>query len=107
MMLSDTVVAIDAMADLLGAVEQRLPAVDPGARAFGAGGAGLLGELGRDAYLVWQVGLDARVQEARAHGPRVRDLAQLVAEATGGLADADHAAGQGHRRPDGGVGGGS
>jgi hypothetical protein len=104
MMLTGTVGAVDAVADLLGAVEQRLPAVDPGATAFGAGGAGLLGQLGRDAYLVWQVGLAARVREARAHGPRVRDLAQLVAAAMGSLADADHNAGQAHRRPDGGAG---
>jgi hypothetical protein len=107
MMLNGTVVALDAVADLLGAVEQRLPAVDPGATAFGAGAVGLLGELGRNAYRVWQVGLDARVQEAQAHGPRVRDLAQLVAQATGSLAEADHSAGQAHRRPDGGAGGGS
>jgi hypothetical protein len=107
MMLTDTVVAIDAVADLLGAVEQRLPTVDPGATAFGAGGVGLLGELGRNAYVVWQVGLAARVHEARAHAPRVRDLAQLVADATGSLADADHSAGQAHRSPDGGAGAGS
>jgi hypothetical protein len=107
MMLSGTVIAIDAVADLLGAVEHQLAAIDPGATAFGAGAVGLLGDLGRDTYLVWQSGLDARVQEARAHGPRVRDLAHLVAEATGSLADAEHSAGQAHRRPDGGAGGGS
>jgi hypothetical protein len=101
-MLTGTVAAIDAVADLLGAAEQRLPAVDPGATAFGAGGLGLLGEVGRGAYLAWQTGLDARVREARAHEARVRELAQLVADATGGLADADHSAGQAHQSSDSG-----
>ena len=102
-MLTGTVEAIDAVADLLGAAEQRLPGVDPGPTAFGAGGLGLLGELGRDAYLAWQSGLEARVREAQAHEVRVRELAQLVADATGGLAEADHSAGQAHRSTDTGA----
>ena len=102
-MLTGTVGAIDTLADLLGAAEQRLPAVDPGPTAFGAGGLGLLAELGRDAYLLWQSGLDARVREARAHGMRVRELAQLVADATGGLAEADRSAGQAHQSTDAGA----
>jgi len=97
MMLAGTVTAIHATADLLGAAERRLPAVDPGATAFGAGGLGLLGEVGREAYLRWQEAIDARLREARAHAARVRELAELVAHATGSLSEAHHSAGRAQR----------
>jgi hypothetical protein len=97
MMLAGTVTAIHATADLLGDAERRLPAVDPGATAFGAAGLGLLGEVGREAYVRWQAATDARVREARAHAARVRDLADLVRQATGGLSEAHRSAGEAHR----------
>jgi hypothetical protein len=92
MMLAGTVTAIHATADLLGDAERRLPAVDPGATAFGARGLGLLGEVGQEAYRHWQAAMNARVREARAHAARVRDLADLVDHAMGGFAEAQHSA---------------
>ena len=97
MMLAGTVTAIHATADLLGDAERRLPAVDPGATAFGARGLGLLGEVGQEAYGHWQAAMNARVREARAHAARVRDLAELVDHAAGGFREAQHSAGQIHR----------
>ncbi|MBX6749804.1 MAG: hypothetical protein IRY85_09045 [Micromonosporaceae bacterium] len=97
MMLAGTVTAIHATADLLGEAERRLPAVDPGATAFGARGLGLLGEVGQDAYRHWQAAMNARVREARAHAARVRDLADLVDHAAGGFHEAQQSAGQAHR----------
>jgi hypothetical protein len=94
MMLAGTVAAIHATADLLGDAERRLPAVDPGATAFGAGGLGLLGDVGREAYRHWRVALQARAEEARAHAARVRELAELATQATGGFREADHEAGR-------------
>lgn len=96
-MLAGTVPAIHATADLLDAAEQRLPAAGPGPTAFGAGGLGLLGEVGRAAYQRWQEGVDARLREARAHAQRVRELAELVARATGGFSEAQHGAGRANR----------
>lgn len=97
MMLAGTVAAIHETADLLVAAELRLPAVDPGATAFGAAGLGLLGEVGREAYRCWQQATDARVREARAHAALVRELAEVVKHATGGLNEAQHSAGRAHR----------
>jgi hypothetical protein len=96
-MLAGTVTAIHATADLLGAAERRLPAVDPGATAFGAAGLGLLGEVGREAYLRWQEATESRVREARAHATRVRDLAELVAGVAGGFREVQETAERGHR----------
>jgi hypothetical protein len=97
MMLAGTVTAIHATADLLGEAERRLPAVDPGATAFGATGLGLLGEVGREAYLRWQEATEARVREARSHASRVRELAEVVGHATGGFREAQDSAQRGHR----------
>jgi hypothetical protein len=95
--LSGAVAAIRGTADLLGEAGQRITAVDPGARVFGAGGPGRLGEMGRDLYLQWQRALDARAREAQAHAGRVYDLADLVNQAAEGLTGANEAAGQQQR----------
>src|SRR5262245_22369130 len=95
--LSGAVAAIRGVADLLGGAGQRLPAVDPGAGDFGAGGPGRLGDMGRDLYLQWQRALDARAREAHAHAGRVNDLADLVNQAAAGLTGANEAAGQQQR----------
>lgn len=97
MMLAGTATAIHATADLLSAAEQTLPAVDPGATAFGATGLGLLGEVGREAYRRWQEATEARIREARAHAARVRELAELVDHAAAGLRAAQETAQRGHR----------
>lgn len=97
MMLAGTVTAIHATADLLGAAEQSLPAVDPGATAFGAAGLGLLGAVGRQAYVRWQEATEARVREARAHAARVRELAELAGHAAAGFRETQDAAERGHR----------
>jgi hypothetical protein len=101
--LSGVVAAIRVTGDLLGEAAQQLPAVDPGATAFGAGGPGRLGELGRDLYLQWQRGVDARVREAHAHAARVHDLADLASHTAGGFADANESARSEHR-DEGGTG---
>lgn len=98
MMLAGTVTAIHATADLLGDAERRLPAVDPGATAFGARGLGLLGEVGQEAYRHWQAAMNARVREARAHAARLRELADLVDHAVGGFTEAHHSAVQVQRK---------
>ena len=95
--LSGAVAAIRVTGDLLGEAGQQLPAVDPGATAFGADGPGRLGELGRDLYLHWQRGLDARAREAHAHAARVHDLADVAGRTASGFADANQSARSGHR----------
>jgi hypothetical protein len=72
-------------------------AVNPGATAFGAAGLGLLGEVGREAYLRWQEATEARVREARAHADRVRELAELGGHATVGFRETQQTAERGHR----------
>jgi hypothetical protein len=99
MMLADAVEALHTLAERLGAAGQRLAAVDPGAGAFGAGGLGLLGEVGREAYVRFQVALDARVAEARAHAERVREFAEAVGRTAGGFADAEDQAAPDRERP--------
>jgi len=95
--LSGAVVAIRVTGDLLGESGQQLPAVDPGADAFGAGGPGRLGDVGRDLYLQWQRGLEARVREALAHSARVQEFADLVSRTAGSFADANDGARGQHR----------
>lgn len=95
--LSGAVVAIRVTGDLLGESGQQLPAVDPGADAFGAGGPGRLGDVGRDLYLQWQRGLEARVREAQAHAARVQEYADLVSRTAGSFADANDSARSQHR----------
>jgi hypothetical protein len=101
--LSGAVAAIRVTGDVLGEAGHQLPAVDPGVTAFGAGGPGRLGELGRDLYARWQRGLDARAREAHAHAARVHDLADLVSRTAGGFVDANESARSQHR-DDGGTG---
>jgi hypothetical protein len=95
--LSGAVAAIRSVADLLGEAGQRIPVIDPGARVFGAGGPGRLGEMGRDLYLHWQRALDARAREAQAHAARIHDLADLVNQAAAGLTGANEVAGRPQR----------
>src|SRR5258705_7189217 len=95
--LSGAVMAIRTTGDLLGDAGQHLLAVDPGATAFGAAGPGRLGDVGRDLYLHWQRGLDARSREAIAHAARVHELANLATVAAGGVADAHASARSQHR----------
>lgn len=104
--LSGAVAAIRVTGDLLGEAGQQLPAIDPGATAFGAGGPGRLGDLGRDLYLHWQRGLDARGREAQAHAARVYDLADLAWRTAGGFTDADESA-RNPSRDDGDAGAGA
>ena len=103
--LSGAVTAIRTTGDLLGDAGLHLLAVDPGATAFGAAGPGRLGDVGRDLYLQWQRGLDARSREAIAHAARVHELANLATAAAGGFADANESARSQHRDNDDGSGG--
>ena len=85
--LSGTVSSLRRAGELLSGGE--LAALDPGAPAFGAGGPGRLGELGRDLHLLWQRTLDARIREAVTHAARLDELADAVARAASGYADVD------------------
>jgi hypothetical protein len=76
---------------------RRLSVVDPGPTAFGAGGLGVLGEVGHEAYLRWQTALDARSREATAHATRLHEVAVVVARAVAALGDADRDAQRGVR----------
>jgi hypothetical protein len=91
-MLRSAVAAIHAAADEVADVERGLAAADPGASAFGASGLGLLGDVSREAYRHYQVALDARAREARAHAERLRGLAQLIERTGTAFAEADDAA---------------
>src|SRR5262245_46998355 len=95
--LSSAVMAIRSIGDLLGEAAQRMPAVDPGPRVFGAGGPGRLGEVGRDLYLHWQRGMDARIREAQAQAGRGPDLADRVNQAAKGITEANEVAGRQQR----------
>ncbi len=90
--LAGAVAALRSTADVFGEAGQRLPTVDPGASAFGAGGPGRLGEVGRDLYFQWQRALDVRAREAQAHASRVHELAGLVERVAGGLTEANDSA---------------
>jgi len=87
--------ALRSTADLLSTTGRELSATDPGPAAFGAGGPGRLGELGRDLYLHWQRTLDARGREATATAARLQDLADLAGRAAGGFREAEQNAHRG------------
>ena len=93
--VSEALSALRSTADLLSTTGRELSAVDPGPAAFGAGGPGRLGELGRDFYLHWQRTLDARGREATAHAARLQDLADLAGRAAGGFREAEQNAHRG------------
>lgn len=90
--LSGAVGALRRASELLGEAGGRLTALDPGADAFGAGGPGRLGDVGRDLHLRWQRALDTRVREAAAHAARLDETAEAVARAAGGYSDVDDSA---------------
>jgi hypothetical protein len=98
--VSGAVAALRGTADVLGDVGQRVPTVDPGARAFGADGPGRLGDVGRELYVQWQRALDARAREAQEHAARVHELASLVARAVGGFIEANESARSQHHDVD-------
>ena len=88
-MLWGTVSRLRETAELLDEAGQRLSVIDPGPTAFGAGGLGLLGDVGHEAYLHWRAALDARSREASAHAGRGHELAQAVTVAAEALSAAD------------------
>jgi len=87
----------DAGAELTEA-SARMAGHDPGPAGFGGDGPGALGEVGRDLYRYWQLGLDARAREASAHGARLDDLAGTLSAAGSGYASAEDSARQ--RQPE-------
>ena len=98
--VSGAVSALRATAEMLDEANRALPTADPGATAFGAGGPGRLGDTGRDLYLLWQRTLDTRAREAAAHGARLQDLADLAAQAAGGLHEVNQRAHQNATQPE-------
>jgi hypothetical protein len=93
--VSGALSALRSTAELLGTTGGELSAADPGPAAFGAGGPGRLGELGRELYLHWQRTLDARGREATAHASRLQELADLAGRAAGGFREAEENAHRG------------
>ena len=87
--LSETVTTLRRSAGYLGDAGAAVMGFDPGAQAFGAGGPGRLGELGRELYVLWQRTLDARMREAVTQGTRLDELADAVARAAAGYTDVD------------------
>jgi hypothetical protein len=81
-------------AETLAGASARLVMLDPGGHAFGAGGPGRLGDVGRELYLHWQRALDARAREAAAHSGRLDEAADALARAAGGYVDVDDVAGR-------------
>src|SRR5262245_36062971 len=98
--VSGAVSALRATAEMLDEANRALPAADPGATAFGAGGPGRLGDTGRDLYLLWQRTLDSRAREAAAHSARLQDLADLATQAAGGLHEVNQKANQNAKQPE-------
>ncbi len=90
--LSGAVTALRQASEMLGNASVRLAALDPSAAAFGAGGPGRLGDVGRDLYFQWQRALDARVREAAAHGARLTEISDAVARASAAYSDMDDSA---------------
>ena len=88
-MLWGTVSRLRETAELLDETGQRLSGIDPGPTAFGAGGLGLLGDVGHEVYRQWRAALEARSREASEHASRTQALAQAVTAATGALSGAD------------------
>lgn len=84
--------SLRAGAGMLGEAQRRLGALDPGPRTFGASGAGRLGDLSHDLYLLWQRSLEARMREAAAHATRLHEAAEAVARAGGGYVEIDETA---------------
>ncbi len=66
-----------------------LRSADPGAVAFGADAEVGPGHLGRELHRAYLLALDARVREATVLGARLSVLADSVAQAAAGYADAD------------------
>jgi len=95
-MSGNAVARLRAAADAMHDFGQQFSTVDPGPSAFGAGGPGRLGELGRELYLVWQGAFDARVSEATAQAERLAELADATARAGDGYAEADESARRQH-----------
>jgi hypothetical protein len=104
MALTGTAASLHEAADRIDESGSRLAAIDPGARALGAGGAGRLGALGRELHLRWQQAQDARLREAGAQSQRVRRLAELVGRAGAGLVDANDSARDAQGEADGPAG---
>jgi hypothetical protein len=94
--LSGTVSALRQAENTLAGAEDRLLTLAPGAEAFGAGGPGRLGELGRDLHRRWQLAIEARGREAAAHAGRLQETADAVSRAARGYGDVDASARQRH-----------
>jgi hypothetical protein len=90
--LTGAVTSLRRTAEVLGEASGRIATLDPGPRAFAATGAGRLGDLGQDLYLLGQRALDARAREASAQAARIHEIADLVARASGGYGDIDESA---------------
>lgn len=84
--------ALRAVAEALSGEAGRLAAIGPGPDAFGASGAGRLGDLGHDLHRRWCECVQARVREAHAFASRCEDVAGALARAAGQYAAADEQA---------------
>lgn len=87
--LSETARTLRRVAAMLADAGTRLPAVDPGAAAFGIGGVGRLADLGQDLSVQWQFALQARAREAAEHAARLEEIGDAVARAGGRYAEVE------------------
>jgi hypothetical protein len=83
---------LDRAADMLATIDRRMPALAIDAAAFGAGGAGLPGRLGRELHAHWAALLEARAREAAGMAARLSGTADSVRQARRQYAETDEAA---------------
>jgi hypothetical protein len=88
---------VQAVAVEVAGAAARIELADPGARAFGTGLPGRLGDLARDLSVTCSGALAAREREAAGHGARLTDLAGALSEAAEGYRDAEDSAHHRHR----------
>ncbi|MGH3714503.1 MAG: hypothetical protein ACRDT4_13730 [Micromonosporaceae bacterium] len=87
--LVDFAGAVLASGDTLVRAGDLIGGFDPGAEAFGAGGAGGFGELCRELRTQWKGALDARATEAKDRGERLVSTAESLAKVAANYADTD------------------
>ncbi len=94
--LAGAAAVLRAGAQTLARAGTRVVADDPGGPAFGSDGPGRHGALGMQLYRLWRRSLDARAREAVAHGVRLDQAADALAQAAAGYADAEAQAAAGY-----------
>lgn len=92
--LHETARRLEAAAETLTDAARTVPLLGPPGAAFGVGGPGRLGELGRAMHDQWIAAADARIREAAAVAAGFADLAAALRVAAVSYADTDVVAGR-------------